>query len=402
MEELLRELAGLEAATSFTAAPTPSTPSSPGKRKPTPPSLPHALDALLKQLDHAKAALAAGGQPQEVTRAVVSDVEETRRAVEDRQKEGARAFTEFGRALDKTFANGLPSMPTLFTSPSARTALDRSVASHLTRTGSYPLSTVLLTESGLVLPPATGEHFRSLHSILASLEAGDVQPALQWAGENADWLHARGSTLPFRLHRQQYLRLLFACSTPADARSALEYARAHLTPLYPAQQADIQPLLAAVSYLPLSTLQASPYADLARDATTGAADLAPLFTREWCARMGLPNEPPLEVVADIGGGPALSVLETNRRKMAKARNEWSSVNELPVELPVPLRHRYHTVVCCPVVREPTNDENPPMLLSCGHVISKEAITRLQKGAQRVKCPYCPMESNANQALRLYF
>jgi len=127
-----------------------------------------------------------------------------------------------------------------------------------------------------------------------------------------------------------------------------------------------------------------------------------LFTKEWCARMGLPVEPPLEVVAGLGGGAALAVLETNRRKMAKARNEWSSRNELPVELPVPLRHRYHTVVCCPVVREPTNDENPPMLLSCGHVISKEAITRLQKGAQRVKCPYCPVESNANQALRLYF
>ncbi|KZO95194.1 hypothetical protein CALVIDRAFT_500452 [Calocera viscosa TUFC12733] len=410
MEELLKELAALEAATSFlpspsspsTSAAAPTTPTPNGKGKSKASSVSEALDTLLSQLEHAKAALAAGEAAQEVVRGVVRDVEETRRGVDERQKEGVKAFTEFGKAVDKTFANGLPSMPQLFTTSAARTALDRSIATHLIRTGSFPLASVLLTESGLVLPPETGEHFQELHVILTSLGEGDMSPALTWAQANTDFLAGRSSALPFRLHRHQYLRLLLSCSTASDARSALDYARTNLTPLYPAQHADIQVLLNAVLYLPLEKLQESPYAELARDAREGAAELGPMFTREWCARMGLPNEPPLEVVADIGGGPALSVLETNRRKMAKARNEWSSVNELPVELPVPVRHRYHTVVCCPVVREPTNEENPPMLLSCGHVISKEAITRLQKGAQRVKCPYCPVESNASQALRLYF
>ncbi|EJU05746.1 hypothetical protein DACRYDRAFT_46914 [Dacryopinax primogenitus] len=421
MDDLLKELAALEAATSFltstpstsTAAFVPvSTTPSKGKSKSASASISvsSALDTLLSQLEHAKASLSAGENTEMVMKSVVGGVEEARRAVEERQKEGAKAYTEFGKAVDKTFNTGLPSMPQLFASPTARTALDRSIATHLIRTGTFPLADVLITESGLVLPPSTAAHFRELHTILTALKENNVHPALAWAKENADFLHSRSSQLPFKLHRHEYLRLLLSCSTPAEARIALDYARANLTPLYPAQQTDIQLLLNAVLYLPLERLQDSPYKDLARDAKEGAQELSPMFTHEWCARMGLPNEPPLEVIADIGGGPALSVLETNRRKMAKARNEWSSVNELPVrllpcphvELPVPVKHRYHTVVCCPVVREPTSEENPPMLLTCGHVISKEAITRLQKGSQRIKCPYCPVESNANQALRLYF
>lgn len=44
------------------------------------------------------------------------------------------------------------------------------------------------------------------------------------------------------------------------------------------------------------------------------------------------------------------------------------------------------------------------MLACGHVICAEALNRLSRNnpATRFKCPYCPNESNANQARQVFF
>lgn len=41
-----------------------------------------------------------------------------------------------------------------------------------------------------------------------------------------------------------------------------------------------------------------------------------------------------------------------------------------------------------------------MMLPCGHVIAHESLDRISKGT-RFKCPYCPCESQPNDAKRVY-
>ncbi len=61
-----------------------------------------------------------------------------------------------------------------------------------------------------------------------------------------------------------------------------------------------------------------------------------------------------------------------------------------------------------------------MMMSCGHVVSKDSLQKLSKTSgyvatfwifpafsdarwdSRVKCPYCPVESMVTDALRVYF
>ena len=64
--------------------------------------------------------------------------------------------------------------------------------------------------------------------------------------------------------------------------------------------------------------------------------------------------------------------------------EWQSRGELPVEIPLLDKQRFHSVFTCPVSKEQSTDENPPMMLLCGHVICKEPLNRLGKANLNAK------------------
>eukprot|EP00118_Oscarella_pearsei_P017200 m.169607 g.169607 ORF g.169607 m.169607 type:complete len:54 (+) comp39004_c0_seq8:1426-1587(+) len=53
------------------------------------------------------------------------------------------------------------------------------------------------------------------------------------------------------------------------------------------------------------------------------------------------------------------------------------------------------------MKQQSTAENPPMRLSCGHVICRDAIDRLVTGS-RLKCPYCPVEMGISDTKEVYF
>ena len=156
-------------------------------------------------------------------------------------------------------------------------------------------------------------------------------------------------------------------------------------------------LLGTLAYFP--NLGGSPYKPLFNDEYS-FEEASASFTREFCGMLGLSSQSPL-YTAVTAGGIAIPVLEKVERVMAQTRGQWTSVNELPVETPLPPGFLFHSIFVCPVSKEQATDANPPMMLPCGHVIAKESLDMHSRGKPRMKCPYCPDECQSKEARRIY-
>lgn len=269
-----------------------------------------------------------------------------------------------------------------------------------------------------------------MHRIAASITSGDLKPVFAWINENRAFLQARRPSLEYRLHRSHFVRLLLSDTYTlppslaaevaaaesshstshvngasfAGAKRAIAYVRQHTHVFYgeAAPAEEVSRLVTSSLYLPLSRLVVSPYGGLftpdgqpmpsisqpvptAEDIAElyHAPQLVELFTSEYCASLGMPKDLPLKIVTDIGGGGALAKIAKVRGVMKEKRTEWTTTQELPVEIPLPPEYRFHSVFACPVSKEQATEANPPMMMPCGHVVASQTLQRLCKGGQYV-------------------
>jgi E3 ubiquitin-protein transferase RMND5 len=111
------------------------------------------------------------------------------------------------------------------------------------------------------------------------------------------------------------------------------------------------------------------------------------FREQFCSLLGFSSDSPLKI-AVTAGTIALPVLLKMSSIMREKRTEWTSEGELPVEIPLPDAYRFHSIFTCPVSKEQSTEENPPMLLTCGHCLCKNSLLKLAKAdGQKIKCPY---------------
>ncbi|KAG8691837.1 hypothetical protein FRC11_007803 [Ceratobasidium sp. 423] len=399
LENLRNELSHLQSATDITGK---TARASTGKKsKSKAPAIGQSLDVLLSNLYELRQKVGNGESSSTVTdedfKLLANNIGEKKKDIEERQKEVYTSLTRMGKLLDKQFTMTLPDTGPLFTSEIAMEALERTIAMHLFRTGSFNVAHTFMEESCMDTPPTNHDQFVDMHRILTALSHNDFEPALTWCASNRKFLTERQSTLEFALHRAQFLALLLSPTDPNARQTAIAYSKQHFPNLYAEHGPAVRRLLASVLFAQPG-LAGSPYADLIQ-----GPDAASLFAREYCAQLGLGEQVPMKVAIDIGGSGALARIERGRQIMKDSRTEWSSVDELPIEIPLPPQHRYHSVFACPVSKEQATDTNPAMMLECGHVVAKESLSRLTKGAaNRVKCPYCPMDSDPSKALQVYF
>ena len=159
---------------------------------------------------------------------------------------------------------------------------------------------------------------------------------------------------------------------------ALDYAKREFQNFRGRYSHEIQQLMGAMAFS--SNLEDSPYRNIFNN-TTAWDEVATSFTREFCSLLKLSADSPLYVAA-TAGAIALPTLQKLQTIMQQKRTEWTTENELPVEIPLPPAYQFHSIFVCPVSKEQTTDRNPPMMMPCGHVISKEALNRLSKGNNR--------------------
>lgn len=246
--------------------------------------------------------------------------------------------------------------------------------------------------------------FSEMYSILSDLKSRRLIRAIDWARRHGKQLEAKGSNLEFQLCKLQYIWLFKGPAVnglPDDhlngPSGAQIYARDDLVHFQSRYPREVQQLCCAMVYAP--NIAASPYRQLF-EIDSAFEDVAISFTREFCSLLGLSAESPLYVAA-TAGAIALPRLIKYTTYMKEKKTEWTTENELAFETPLPGSMIYHPIFVCPVSKEQTTEGNPPMLIPCGHVISKESLQNIAKGS-RFKCPYCPQEGLVKDARKIAF
>lgn len=282
--------------------------------------------------------------------------------------------------------------------------LNEIVAEHFIREGRFDIADTFCKESGTVLPEELLENFSTLVSVVQAIDKGDLEPAIKWVEKYSSRIDESKSHLDFCLYRARYIQIL---TKPIEQEydwkhnilKAQAFAKSKLSKFSSTHQKNLQELACAMLYAP--DIKSSPYPNLSD--LSLYSSVRGLFAREFCRMHGYVSESPLHVITCVGSVALPAIAKMSYVLRNKTVCDLSKIKTIPIELPHFPDQRFHSVFSCPVSKEPSSSENPPIMLACGHVICKNCVTCLSKSAVplKFKCPYCPIESSNREVLRLY-
>ncbi|KAI8893308.1 binding protein [Globomyces pollinis-pini] len=313
----------------------------------------------------------------------------------DNGKDFYTVLGKHSKVLEKRFKTDLDNI----WDPKALVGKDHAMYSilihHFVREGRFDLAKLFAKEAGIEFENNLHNQFEGMYHIQEALRVENPGPAIEWATTNRKKLQQVGSTFEFKLHQLQYLSHI----KRGDIKAGLNYAKSHFGYFADKHIKEIQRLMCCILFS--KRLENSPYAAFAGQGLW--MDIQVQFSRDFCHILGQSCESPLFTCVTVGSSALPMIMKISSLMKDKAL-EWSQTGELPVTIPLLDSQRYHSIFVCPVTKEQGTELNPPMMMACGHVISGESLLRLSKGNinSRFKCPYCPIDSTAAQAVRVYF
>ncbi|KAI9342045.1 CTLH/CRA C-terminal to lish motif domain-containing protein [Zopfochytrium polystomum] len=337
---------------------------------------------------------------------VLDRAKKTHEIVTELHRDLYNATSKYTKAVDKRFKLDIDTIWDSNAFDGKDALLHRAIAIHLVREGRFELADIFLKEADVLGEDISSSirndleslrhQFTAMHQILAEMRTGSLEGAIRWAHERREHLEKRGSILEFQLVKLQFLKFV----TVGMATEALEYAKKEFGYFKKNNMKDIQRLMGSLMFI--RRLPTSPYKDLI--SPTLWSDAQHSFSRDFCLHLGLSSDSPLHVAITVGTSALPTIAKMSGILKDRAGLEWTTADELPVEIPLQEKERFHSVFACPVSKDLGTDDNPPMMMQCGHVICKESLSRLSKGNATAgfKCPYCPAQNTAQQAVRVYF
>ncbi|KVE14712.1 CTLH/CRA C-terminal to LisH motif domain-containing protein [Cynara cardunculus var. scolymus] len=112
-------------------------------------------------------------------------------------------------------------------------------------------------------------------------------------------------------------------------------------------------------------LETSPYSDLLLPAKW--EDVIKEFTMQFCSLIGVSFKNPLGLTIEAGARRAAYPFEVGKYNGGE-KQEWAAMRQLPVAVVLGSEVQFLPVFVCLVSRDQSSEDNPPMLLPCGHVI----------------------------------
>ncbi|KAJ3023144.1 UNVERIFIED_CONTAM: putative fatty-acid--CoA ligase FadD10 [Siphonaria sp. JEL0065] len=320
------------------------------------------LDRVIEQLQTAKASLEGGGSGGlGSVKTLPKQILDEQKKTLDAHKDLHTAAAKFNKAVDKRFKVDWDQMWNPDALSTKKDTLNDAIVRHLVREGRFDLARTFAVEAVLPQQPADSltTEFTDMYTILSAIKLYNLDPAIAWVQAHANALNDIESDLEFLVVRLQFLKLLFGVEgvVKGDRELALAYAKDKFGVFRDAHMKEIQKLMCCLLYT--NKISSSPYKNLTD--STGWSDLSHQFTRDFCLLLHLPAESPLHTCVSVGVNALPTIIKMSSILKEQSGLEWSTQGELPVEIPLLDRQRFHSVFACPVSKELGTKENPPMI-----------------------------------------
>lgn len=283
-----------------------------------------------------------------------------------------------GKTIDKHFVPDYTeaSNKKAFKTDHEKDILNKIICMHLYRDSKWEVAEEFLKETGVTVDDKQKERYLNLNHIVASLRRKDPKPAFEWVQQNKTQLDEKKSALEFKLHQLVFLDIL----SGGDQYEAVVYARTNFS-RFRDKQNEIQSTMGMLLFPPNVSQMRNEVIDLfIKDSSLGDEDMLSVCVNVGCSALPALLEIKQAISRDVGG-------------------VWNENDELPIKIDTGCA--YHSVFACPILRTRSGSSNPPMKLVCGHVISKDALNKLERSG-RLKCPYCPKEQLPSEARTIFF
>ncbi|CAF0825077.1 unnamed protein product [Rotaria sordida] len=312
----------------------------------------------------------------------------------DKHKDLHGSISKIGKTIDKCFQSDFGNVPIfeLFDKPEKLKLIYMIICEDLYRQGRMSIAQQLIEETNLKdndLFNVEKNFLEEINMILENLREKNLLPALDWCQRKQNELNQTGSLLEFHLHKMRFIQLL-QMGNFDEAKNYMSNLRQYSILNGRCEQA-VNELMGALIFAQRD-LTKSPYKYLLEPHLW--LQLSELFMQQAFQQVGLSQDSPLYVVMKIGFQALPALMSIVNAMQNTQVCHILSKDELPIEIDVGQEHRYHSVFACPILRQQTTDQNPPMKLVCGHVISKDALNKLSI-QNKLKCPYCPLEQNGD-------
>jgi len=356
------------------------------------------LDQLLCELNKCKEQLNPDKMDTDSNKSISDSIKELNTKIQEsnistiisaEHREYYATISKFGKTIDKNFHADIHLVMIQNGIHFDTKILNQIIAQHFFREARFEIGDIFVKETNIDYSASMKAPFLEMHTILdAIVNQKNLTPAIEWATRQRDELISRGNMLEFQLHRLQFIYLLTNCKRD----DAILYARKNFPIFSSTEMKEIQKLMGSLLYY--RRLEKSPYAHYLQPQLW--LDIAHDFTSACCTLLGLSTESPLYTSVSAG-----SIALPKQMKMTSIL-QGKGIKLQPIEHELGKDFQFHPIFACPVSKEQTTSENPPMLLICGHMIAKASMLKLARSGTRFKCPYCPAEQSTTRARPVIF
>ena len=273
------------------------------------------------------------------------------------------------------------------------------IVKDLYRRGDFKTSDSLIKEANLNFDSDFRSKFKDLNIITRNLKNRNISTLNDWCLKYKALLDNMKSKLPFECVKLQYLLLLSNNDIPLS--ECVSYSKKNFKPFLenPLYYDEISKLMTHLLFRN-NPISKCPYKKINMDDLWNK--VSSMFISDCCTILTLPNESGfyLAVVAGMISLPQLLKAE----HILKSKKELLNEKELPYELQLPNQLKFHNLFICPVTKDTSTVDNPPMLLNCGHCVSKNALEKMQRvgsHSNQIKCPTCPNVQSVKDAQELF-